>query len=145
MSKFKIDTVYYLARKSTIAEIWYNSCLWAEISTKSKGSVLKFYNHPDQEYWELPCEEAILILQQAKEKLRAKSSHPKWLEKTHLPDPKSVNEEARKLLESILNHPEKKLIPGEFSRFGKVVDIYAPEIGGARYNASGEFIGFLEP
>jgi hypothetical protein len=49
------------------------------------------------------------------------------------------------VLESILNHPEKKLIPGEFNRYGMVVDVYAPSLGGVRYSASGEFIGFLEP
>lgn len=60
-------------------------------------------------------------------------------------NPAQVNEHGQKVLESILNHPEKKLIPGEFERFGKVVDVYAPGIGGARYTAEGEFIGFLEP
>ncbi|MCI0382222.1 MAG: hypothetical protein L0207_04125 [Chlamydiae bacterium] len=60
-------------------------------------------------------------------------------------NPAQVNEHGQKMLESILGHPEKKLIPGEFERFGKVVDIYAPGIGGARYSADGEFIGFLEP
>ncbi len=37
------------------------------------------------------------------------------------------------------------MLPAEFDRYGKVVDIYAPGLGGARYSASGEFIGFLEP
>ena len=60
-------------------------------------------------------------------------------------NPAQVNEHGQKVLESILNHPEKKLIPGEFERFGKVVDVYASGIGGARYTAEGEFIGFLEP
>jgi hypothetical protein len=60
-------------------------------------------------------------------------------------NPTQVNEHGIKVLESILNHPEKKIIPGEFERFGKVVDIYAPDIGGVRYSTDGEFIGFLEP
>lgn len=59
--------------------------------------------------------------------------------------PAQVNEHGQKILEKILNHPEKKLIPREVERFGKVVDIYAPDIGGARYTSEGEFIGFLEP
>jgi hypothetical protein len=48
-------------------------------------------------------------------------------------------------LEKILNHPEKTVICGELSRFGKVMDIYAPDLGGVRYTADKEFIGFLEP
>jgi hypothetical protein len=60
-------------------------------------------------------------------------------------NPAQINEHGQKVLESILNHPEKKLMSGEFERFGKVVDIYAPGIGGARYTVEGEFIGFLEP
>jgi hypothetical protein len=59
--------------------------------------------------------------------------------------PGQINEHGQRVLESILQHPENKLIHGEFERFGKVVDIYAPGIGGARYAADGEFIGFLEP
>ncbi len=59
-------------------------------------------------------------------------------------NPAQINEHGQKVLESILNHPEKKVVPGEFARFGKVVDIYAPEIGGIRYSVDGEFIGFLE-
>ena len=49
------------------------------------------------------------------------------------------------MLESILNHPEKTVIYGELSRFGKVMDICAPSFGGARYTVDEEFIGFLEP
>lgn len=60
-------------------------------------------------------------------------------------NPTQINELGQKVLESILTHPEKKLIIGEFDRFGKVVDIYAPSIGGARYTVHDKFIGFLEP
>lgn len=72
-----------------------------------------------------------------------------YREKSIFPKPAGnaaeVNAHGQKILESILNHPEKKLIPGEFERFGKVVDVYAPSIGGVRYTTEGEFIGFLEP
>ena len=61
-----------------------------------------------------------------------------------LGNPAQVNAHGQKVLESILNHPEKQLFPAEFGRYGKVVDIYAPGLGGARYSANGEFIGFLE-
>ena len=60
-------------------------------------------------------------------------------------NPAQINEHGQKILETILNHPEKEIIPGEFKRYGKVVDIKAPGIGGVRYTDNGDFIGFLEP
>lgn len=62
-----------------------------------------------------------------------------------LGNPAQINEHGQKVLESILNHPEKQVITREAEKFGKIVDIFAPGIGGARYTANGEFIGFLEP
>jgi hypothetical protein len=60
-------------------------------------------------------------------------------------NPAQVNEQGQKILESILNHPEKKVVYKNTSNFGEVMDIHAPGIGGARFNSSGEMIGFLEP
>ena len=60
-------------------------------------------------------------------------------------NPAQINKRGQEILENILSNPDKKIILGEFKRFGKVVDIYAPEMGGVRYSDSGEFIGFLEP
>ncbi len=60
-------------------------------------------------------------------------------------NPAQINAHGKKLLESILTHPEKQFFLDEFKRFGKVVDIYAPEIGGVRYTIDGQFICFLEP
>lgn len=62
-----------------------------------------------------------------------------------LGNPAQVNEQGQKMLESILNHPEKKVVYKNTSSFGEVMDIHAPGIGGARFNSSGEMIGFLEP
>jgi len=59
-------------------------------------------------------------------------------------DPKQVNELAEKILKEILDHPQKKMIQEELTRFGNVVDIYEPSGRGVRYTATGEFIGFLE-
>ena len=59
--------------------------------------------------------------------------------------PAQINEHGQKILESILKHPDRRDIVGEYEKFGKVLDIYAPGIGGVRYNANNEFIGFLEP
>jgi hypothetical protein len=60
-------------------------------------------------------------------------------------NPAQVNEQGQKILEMILNHPDKKIIAQEFKRYGKIIDIHAPGIGGVRYTTSGNFIGFLEP
>lgn len=55
-----------------------------------------------------------------------------------------VNEHGQKILEKILNHPEREVTHKHSKLLGEVVDIHAPGIGGVRYNTSGEFIGFLE-
>lgn len=47
-------------------------------------------------------------------------------------NPTQVNVHGQRVLESIFNHPEKQLFPAEFDRYGKIVDIYAPGLGGAR-------------
>ncbi|MGE3557145.1 MAG: RHS repeat domain-containing protein [Candidatus Obscuribacterales bacterium] len=60
-------------------------------------------------------------------------------------NPSQVNDQGQKILESIVNHPERKIVEGEYNRYGKVPDIYAPNLGGVRYSQEGEFIGFLEP
>lgn len=60
-------------------------------------------------------------------------------------NPSQVNEQGQKILESILNHPEKKVVYKNTSNFGEVMDVHAPGIGGARFNSAGEMIGFLEP
>lgn len=62
-----------------------------------------------------------------------------------LGNPSQVNEHGQKVLESILNHPERKVVHKHTNNFGEVIDIHAPGIGGVRFNSSGEMIGFLEP
>ncbi len=59
-------------------------------------------------------------------------------------NPAQINAQGQRMLESILNHPERECILYDSSRMGKTVDIYAPNIGGVRYSLEGEFIGFLE-
>ena len=60
-------------------------------------------------------------------------------------NPTQINAHGQRVLHEILNHPEKKIIYNEFERYGSIVDIYAPKIGGARFTTNGNFIGFLEP
>ena len=50
------------------------------------------------------------------------------------------------MLELILNHPERRIITDSKKRFGPIMDIEVPNLGGVRFSIDGEnFIGFLEP
>lgn len=144
MHKFEIEIINYLNQEGLVAEIYYDSIQWVEITKNKEKIAIKFYPHPDKEYWEFPCEDAIKVLEQAKTKLLMQRNKGSFLERMIPQDPAQVNELAEKVLEEILNHPEKKMIQSELKRFGKVVDIYEPNGKGARYSASGKFIGFLE-
>ncbi len=61
-----------------------------------------------------------------------------------LGNPEQINLQGQKILESILNNPNKKIILGNYERYGDVIDIQVPNLGGVRYSKQGEFIGFLE-
>jgi len=61
-----------------------------------------------------------------------------------LGNPSQVNAQGQKVLESIVNHPERTYVIHQTRRLGKTVDIFAPNIGGVRYSLEGDFIGFLE-
>ncbi|NGX58957.1 MAG: hypothetical protein KR126chlam3_00099 [Chlamydiae bacterium] len=145
MSKFEIEIVHYFESEGSVAEIYYDSFQWAEISKENGETKIEFYSHPDKEHWEFPCEEAIKILERAKNIFLTRRNKRSSLQEEVVLDPKQINEQAQKVLEGIVNHPQKKMIQGRLKRFGNVVDIYAPDMGGARYRADGEFIGFLEP
>ena len=60
-------------------------------------------------------------------------------------NPTQVNEHGQRVLESILNHPEKVVYERPHPDFGKVVEVMVPGKGGARFTSDGEMIGFLEP
>lgn len=143
--KFETKIIRYFDNDRLVAEIYYDSLQWAEIFKKEKELVIEFYSYPEKECWEFPCEEALKTLVQAKNMLLTKSNKPSFLQSESSLDPELINKQAEEVLEKIINHPERKMIEGHLERFGDVVDIYAPDMGGARYNTSGEFIGFLEP
>lgn len=61
-------------------------------------------------------------------------------------NPEQINEHGQKVLEKILNHPEKKIVQYTHKIHGAVIEIEAPEIGGVRFTGDGgEMMGFLEP
>lgn len=144
MNKFEIEIVHYFEQEWPVAEIYYDSIQWAEIAKIKEEVAIKFYAHPNKEYWEFSCEDAIKIIEKTKTKLLMQRNKGNFLEQIAPQDPKQANEFSEKILKEILDHPQKKMIQGELSRFGNVVDIYEPSGRGARYTATGEFIGFLE-
>lgn len=144
MKKFEIEIVNYFDRDNTVAEIYYDSKQWAEISHRHAEMFVQFYSHASMEYWEFPFAEAIQVIQLAKSRLFKRLSVENCVFFEEGTASEQINVQAQKNLESILSHPQKQIVRGEVKRFGKVVDIYAPNIGGARYSANGVFIGFLE-
>jgi hypothetical protein len=60
-------------------------------------------------------------------------------------NPIQINDHAQKILESILQHPEKIIIERPHPDFGKIIEIKVPKMGGVRFTIDGEMIGFIEP
>ena len=145
MNKFEIEIVNYFDTEEPVAEVYYSSFQWAKIFRKNKELRVQFYPHPDKGSWEFPFKEALKTMEQAKDKLLKKLDTKSSVVSKEQIDPKKINEQAQEILEKILNHPEKTVFYGELSRFGKVMDIYAPSLGGVRYTLDEEFVGFLEP
>ncbi|WP_330114599.1 hypothetical protein SA496_24245 [Pseudomonas sp. JS3066] len=59
--------------------------------------------------------------------------------------PSDINTQGQKIVDEILNNPAKTVTHKETGRFGKVIDITAPDGRGLRYDSAGKLIGFLEP
>ncbi len=60
-------------------------------------------------------------------------------------NPAAVNEQAKSVVDEILNNPATTVTQRTAGRFGTVTDVVAPDGRGLRYDANGKFIGFLEP
>jgi hypothetical protein len=144
MDKFEIEIVNYFDTEEPVAEVYYSGCQWAKIFHKDKELTAQFYPHPNEGSWEFSFKEALRTLEQAENKLLKKLGTKSFFISKGQLNPEKINEQAQEILEKILNHPEKTVIYGELSRFGKVMDIYAPGLGGVRYTVDEDFIGFLE-
>ncbi|MBX8547547.1 hemagglutinin repeat-containing protein [Pseudomonas cichorii] len=59
--------------------------------------------------------------------------------------PSEINAQGQKIADEILNNPASTVTHKDTGRFGKVMDIVAPDGRGLRYDANGKFIGLLEP
>lgn len=71
MNNFRIVISSPPDRERLVAEIWYNDMFWVEITQEQdKGEVkVQFYAHPKELCWEFPFNEAIEILEKAKNRL----------------------------------------------------------------------------
>ncbi len=69
MEKFRITIASLPDREHLVAEVLYDGIQWAEISQETDELMIQFYSHPDKEYWEFSCEEALGVLERAKMKL----------------------------------------------------------------------------
>jgi hypothetical protein len=69
MEKFRITVASLPDREHLVAEILYEGVQWAEISQERGELVIQFYSNPRKKYWEFPMDEALKVLNQAKNKL----------------------------------------------------------------------------
>lgn len=60
-------------------------------------------------------------------------------------NPSAINEQGQKIVDSILNDPNKSFIQSNTGRYGQVTDVMSSSGRGLRYDAQGKLIGFLEP
>ncbi|MFQ2204734.1 hemagglutinin repeat-containing protein [Aeromonas hydrophila] len=60
-------------------------------------------------------------------------------------NPSAINEQGQKIVDSILNDPNKSVIQSNTGRYGQVTDVISSNGRGLRYDAQGKLIGFLEP
>ncbi|VHO05348.1 hypothetical protein RHT_01725 [Candidatus Rhabdochlamydia sp. T3358] len=69
MKKFCITIASLPDRENLVAEICYEGVQWVEISQEANESIIQFYSHPRQDYWEFVLDEALEALAQAKKRL----------------------------------------------------------------------------
>ncbi|MCK6188166.1 hypothetical protein [Pseudomonas sp. EYE_354] len=59
--------------------------------------------------------------------------------------PSEINAQGQKIADEILSNPATTVTYKDTGRFGKVMDVIAPDGRGLRYDSNGKFIGLLEP
>ena len=67
--KFSIKIASDSGREKVFAEVYYNGEEWAEISQEGEKPLITFFSPLQGEYWELPLDEALEALKEAKESL----------------------------------------------------------------------------
>jgi hypothetical protein len=70
MKGFEVKIVSVPHRERLVAEIYYDSNHWVEISDEHEELIVQFYRHPNKRYWEFPLDEALEALERAKKRLK---------------------------------------------------------------------------
>lgn len=69
MKKFSFRIASDTRKVKVFAEIFYDNDQWAEISQEEKAPVVTFFSPSNSKYWEFDLEDALEILQLAKNSL----------------------------------------------------------------------------
>ena len=56
-------------RERPVAEIYYNNMYWVQISQEADDIIIHFYSHSNEKCWKLPLDEALEVIEEAKNKL----------------------------------------------------------------------------
>lgn len=123
-----ITIAHMIDQEEPVAEIYHNNEQWAEISYDLPNNfTIQFFNRENGNYWEFPYEEAMEVLQQAKDRLarlqrtpEEQKSYDEWIAKLEYDFNKKLGimspEERRKIyppflvreMEQILENPKLK-------------------------------------
>ena len=74
MDKFRVTIASLPDRENLVAEIFYEGVQWVEISHEENEMLIHFYPYPNKKVWEFPLDEALKILENAKQKMVALGS-----------------------------------------------------------------------
>lgn len=66
LNNFRVVIASLPNRENCVCEIYYNHVQWVEISQETEETIIQFYSHPDQDYWEFPLDVALQVLEKAK-------------------------------------------------------------------------------
>ena len=69
LDSFRITVASLPDRENLVAEISYKGEQWVEISQETGEFLIQFYSPDDDDYWEFSFNEAMEVLEKAKEKL----------------------------------------------------------------------------
>jgi filamentous hemagglutinin len=59
--------------------------------------------------------------------------------------PTNINAAGQDIVEEILTNTGTTFVQRHHAKFGTIIEFYAPDGRGVRFDANGKFIGFLEP
>ena len=69
MNKFTITVASLPDRENLVAEIYFQTFQFAEISQEAKEFIIQFYPHPEKAFWEFDLSEIQEVIEKAKKRL----------------------------------------------------------------------------